>query len=292
MFAGCFLVTVWLLAHTLFTSAQNTNATCEVSHKWALNSQKQSPCAVAEALLRVCTPSYSVQALPANFHYTGPSTQDATPCQCNTVVYSLLAECGLCQGCTATMWSLWEINCPSVSVSSFPEPIPAGLHVPGWAYFDVETSDMFDEALALANANATESTAIPQPTKTTTKSSARASASSTSASSSSASSSSAAAQTTAVAPASNVSESTPNEKHSNVVGGSVMAGFVGLALLLAFGYWIYHRKRVARTNGAILESPTMSEYRTDTLPSLPEPAAAPVPSITVSSLSSEPDSAV
>ncbi|KAJ7271976.1 hypothetical protein B0H12DRAFT_673259 [Mycena haematopus] len=162
MFAGSLLVVVWLLGKNLLAVAQTTNATCDVAHNWAFNSQKQSPCQVASSLLAVCTGSYEVYALPINFHYDGPDMQDANPCQCNTVVYSLLAECGLCQERTITMWSLWETNCASVSISSFPMPLPAGLHVPGWAYLDVETSDSFNETLAFANSNITESTAIPQ----------------------------------------------------------------------------------------------------------------------------------
>ncbi|KAJ7172290.1 hypothetical protein C8R46DRAFT_143039 [Mycena filopes] len=103
MFAGSLFVVVSLLAQDLFAAAQTSNATCAVSHKWAFNSQKQTPCVVAATLLAVCTGSYEVAALPEQFHYDGPSTQDANPCQCNTVVYSLLAECGLCQSRTITM---------------------------------------------------------------------------------------------------------------------------------------------------------------------------------------------
>ncbi|KAJ7120499.1 hypothetical protein C8R43DRAFT_83280 [Mycena crocata] len=145
------LIIVWLLGRTLLASAQTSNATCSVAQKWASNSQQQSPCLVASSLLAVCTGSYDVFALPEGWHYNGPSIQDANPCQCNTVVYSLLSECGLCQNRTVVMWSVWETNCASVSIGSFPKPIPAGLHVPGWAYLDVKATDMFNESLALAN---------------------------------------------------------------------------------------------------------------------------------------------
>jgi len=170
------------------------------------------------------------------------------------------------------MWSLWEINCASVSNSSFPMPLPAGLHVPGWAYLDVETSDSFNETLAFANANITESTAIPQPTKTSSKS----------VPTSSSTSSAAAVQTTV---ASDTSVSPPiNLKRNNAIGGGIVGGFAALLLVCLLSFWIYRWRKTVKENGAILASPVMSEYRTDTLPS---PPTMPVPSITVSSLNSQ-----
>ncbi|KAJ7444914.1 hypothetical protein FB451DRAFT_74212 [Mycena latifolia] len=279
MFAGSLLLIFCLLEHILFTSAQTSNATCAPSYKWAFNSQQQSPCVVASALLAVCTgceplmpaheshsseAAYEVSALPEQWHYSGPdSIQDANPCQCNTVVYSLLAECGLCQNRTAIMWSIWETNCASVTIGSFPEPIPVGLHVPGWAYLDVKTADMFNETLAQANANITESTAVPQPTKTP-------------AASVSVASSSTIAQTTTESQSSNVS--LVNQTRSNAIGGGIVGGFTLLVLVCCLAFWIHRRRRTARANGEILDSPAMSQYRSDTLPSQPT-IPKPVPSI-------------
>ncbi|KAJ7685370.1 hypothetical protein DFH06DRAFT_40683 [Mycena polygramma] len=274
MFSGSLLVVVWFLGQNIFATAQTTNATCDISHKWASNSQKQSPCVVASSLLAVCSGSYEVYALPESFHYDGPDMQDANPCQCNTVVYSLLAECGLCQNRTITMWSLWETNCASVSISSFPLPIPAGLHVPGWAYLDVKGPDTFNESLALANANITESTAIPQPSMT----------SATPVATSTSSTSSAVAQPTTVSDSSDVSA--VNQKRSNAIGGGVVGGLFALILVFSLALWVYRRRRIPKENGEILKSPVMT-YRTDTLPS---PPTIPVPSITVSSLHSQPAS--
>ncbi|KAJ7709714.1 hypothetical protein B0H17DRAFT_234305 [Mycena rosella] len=271
MFAGSLLLVV--LAHTLLTTAQTTNATCAPSHEWAFNSKQQSPCLVASSLLAVCTGSYEVYALPEQYHYDAPDMQDANPCQCNTVVYSLLAECGLCQNRTTAMWSVWETNCASVSIGSFPKPIPAGLHVPGWAYLDVKATDMFNEALAEANANITESTAVPESSQTSASASA---------------SSSAAPQATTDSPSSDVSAPVVNQTRSNAIGGGIVGGFALLLLVCGLGFWIYRRRRTARANGGILNSPVMSQYHTDTQPSQP---TAPVPSITVSSLNSQSGSA-
>ncbi|KAF8892476.1 hypothetical protein BD779DRAFT_1188543 [Infundibulicybe gibba] len=113
--------------------AQTTNATCLAVYQWTSNSHKQSPCQVASSLLAVCNNgSYNVAALPDQTHYLGPDLSDANPCQCNTVVYSLMSAC--------------------VSVNSYPLPIPSGTYVPGWAYFDVEANDAFDISQAKDNA--------------------------------------------------------------------------------------------------------------------------------------------
>jgi len=211
--------------------------------------------------------------LPDQFHYGGPDLQDANPCQCNTVVYSLLAECALCQNRTAIMWSVWETNCASVSIGSFPDPIPSGLHVPGWAYLDVKSTDMFNEPLAEANANITESTAVPEPSRTPSASV-------------SAASSSVSPPTTTESPSSDVSA--VNQTRSNAIGGGIVGGLALLVLLSGLAFWIYKRRKIARANGQILDSPAVSQYHTDTLPSQP---SVPVPSVTVSSLNSQPGSA-
>ncbi|KAJ7510059.1 hypothetical protein B0H11DRAFT_2215883 [Mycena galericulata] len=270
MFAGVPLVIVWLLGQALLASSQTSNATCAPDHKWAFNSEQQSPCVVASTLLAVCTGTYEVYSLPDQWQYDGPDMQDANPCWCNTVVYSLLAECGLCQNRTISMWSVWEVNCASVSINSFPLPLPTGLHVPGWAYLNVQASDMFNESLAEANANVTESTAIPQPSKTASLTT----------------TSSAAAQSTTAAASS--SATVINEKRSNAIGGGIVGGVFALVLLCCLGFWIRRRQRTARTRGEILDSPDMSQHQTDTLPIQ---SAVPVPSITVSSLNSQPGSA-
>ncbi|KAJ6623489.1 hypothetical protein B0H10DRAFT_2010009 [Mycena sp. CBHHK59/15] len=273
MFAGSFsIIVVWLLALSGIASGQTTNATCMASHKWAFNSQQQSPCLVGSALLAVCSGSYQLNALPDGYHYTGPTLASANPCQCSTVVYSLLAECGLCQNRTASMWSVWETDCASVSINSFPEPIPAGLHVPGWAYLNVQATDMFNEALAQANANITESTAIPQPDKT-------------SSSSMSTPSSTSAAPATTTASSESTGLAAIDQSRSNAIGGGVVGGFCALLLICGLAFWLHRRRSDARSNGQLLNSPVMSQYPTDSLPGQPTIL---VPSITVSSLDSRP----
>jgi hypothetical protein len=55
-------------------------------------------------------------------------------------------------------------------------------------------------------------------------------------------------------------------------------------------FWLYRRRRIAQKNGDVLDSPAMSQHRTDTLASHPSHPTLPMPSITVSSLNSQPGS--
>jgi len=89
-----------------------------------------------------------VDPLPVGSEYTGPWLNQVNPCQCSTVVYSLVAACGLCQNRTADTWSSWQLNCTQVSKSQFPEDIPSGTAIPAWAYLDVTVNDIFNLAAA------------------------------------------------------------------------------------------------------------------------------------------------
>ncbi|KAF8201562.1 hypothetical protein BJ912DRAFT_506116 [Pholiota molesta] len=135
---------LWLLS-TFFTfsylqsTAAQSDASCLPFYNWTSNAENQTPCSVASSLLAVCNGGpFPVAALPDNTHYLGPTLQNANPCQCNTVTYSLMSACGACQGRTYLSWSVWSANCAMVYTDTYPEPIPSGVSVPGWAYLDVE----------------------------------------------------------------------------------------------------------------------------------------------------------
>ncbi|KAH7873519.1 uncharacterized protein C8R40DRAFT_365180 [Lentinula edodes] len=135
----------------LRVTAQDTDAVCTLaSLQWSFNTEKQSPCAVASSLLGVCSGGdYKVVALPdTDTEYLGPSIDAANPCQCNTVVYSLMSACALCQNGTIITWSEWITNCAPI-YTTFPKLIPDGLRVPAYAYLDVETQDTFDANAAM-----------------------------------------------------------------------------------------------------------------------------------------------
>ncbi|KAG2020025.1 hypothetical protein CC2G_005411 [Coprinopsis cinerea AmutBmut pab1-1] len=146
--------------------AQTSKAVCLPYYTWINNSQGKTPCEVAASLQSVCSEDGIFEVLPLaeDQHYPGPTlVANANTCICNTVVFSLMTACGLCQGKTVRRWSEWSANCPQVTLGEFPESLPEGVLVPAWAYQDVTESDTFDQFLARENANATESSAVSAP---------------------------------------------------------------------------------------------------------------------------------
>ncbi|KAI0777159.1 hypothetical protein BC629DRAFT_635973 [Irpex lacteus] len=201
------------------TSAQTTTATCGSQYSWMNNDKGQSPCLVAAYLNGQClsVPAASsvlpLEQIPGvTDYYAPPSTGLLSPtdCNCNTVLYSLLAACGACQGQGFTTWKLWEANCPTVFVTKFPDDIPSAVSVPQWAYLDVTTDNDFNVTAALSLANEHK----PDATSSSSGSS---------------------------------SGSTSTHKKSIVgpVVGGVVGGLGGLALV-GLGIWFWLRRRNQR----------------------------------------------
>jgi len=142
-------------------SAQITaNIQCSSSYAWAFNSRQQSPCLVAAHLEGACNGGvFSISSLTPSDYYTGPTDLSANPCQCSSIVYSLISACADCQGRTYIGWREWNQKCPSPYLRLFPVDIPSGTSVPSWAYLDVGTSDRYNPVLAKAASNAPESSA-------------------------------------------------------------------------------------------------------------------------------------
>jgi len=255
---------LWFLLSLLTFSAnvQNisaqSNVTCLPFYNWTSNSHGQTPCQVASSLLAICNNGpFPIEPLPDSSLYLGPSLQDANACQCSTVTYSLMSACGACQGQTYLSWSVWSENCPMVYISSFPEPLPAGVAVPGWAYLNVTEEDNFDQTNAKKDSNSTESTAVLSPTSssspsTTAKTSSVSLTTSSHSISSSASPSGSASASTSSAEAS-------SEKQANAVGGGVIGGLFGVVIIFALLYWCIYRRRHLARNGQQLASPTDPE---------------------------------
>ncbi|TEB26543.1 hypothetical protein FA13DRAFT_1019483 [Coprinellus micaceus] len=124
--------------------AQTSDANCLPYYSWTSNSQGKTPCEVASSLLAVCNGgTFDVAALRDGQHYEGPTlVSNANSCICNTVTYSLMTACGLCQGKSTLRWNEWSKNCPNVTFSGFPESLPSGLLVPAWAYQDIRTTSI------------------------------------------------------------------------------------------------------------------------------------------------------
>jgi len=159
-----FRVLVILLVVKLI-AGQNTTAVCLSSWSWATNSLDQNPCLVAAYLLGVCQPNFTVDAIPAGYHYAGPLAEEDNSCKCSTVTYSLVSACSGCQNGTIESWTTWSFNCSQV-YQEFIENIPSETAVPSWAYLDVIIADTFDPVTAQADTDAPESTGMSEPTTT------------------------------------------------------------------------------------------------------------------------------
>ncbi|KAI0773866.1 hypothetical protein C8Q74DRAFT_1267134 [Fomes fomentarius] len=163
-----------LTANVLRAASQGTNAVCEAGFEWMSNSKGQSPCLISSYLFTPCASAAAswVYPLSPGFHYNTPlnNSASASPCRCNTVLFSTIAACATCQGQEDYVipWSTYARNCSTVYVQKYPEPIPAGTAVPAWAYIDITANNTFDPeaAQALANQDAPESTASVKPSST------------------------------------------------------------------------------------------------------------------------------
>ncbi|KAL0066468.1 hypothetical protein AAF712_006511 [Marasmius tenuissimus] len=223
-----------------WVAAQDTSATCVLaSLQWSFNSAKQSPCSVASSLRGVCNGgSYDVKALPSGHQYLGPSIDAANSCECNTVTYSLMSACGLCQNGTAITWKEWSGNCPMVAIGTYPQPIPQDVRVPGWAYLDVKTSDVFNADVAKEHADAPESTFLPPPSSTVPPTTATSEPISTS------------STTTG-----DTSTNDQRDKLINIIVSSLLGALLLIGSLITFCLW---RRRKTRREAERANQPTTS----------------------------------
>ncbi|KDQ60966.1 hypothetical protein JAAARDRAFT_31964 [Jaapia argillacea MUCL 33604] len=240
--------------------AQTTNAVCMSTYAWSDNSRGQSPCLVAAYLQGACNGGqYTVDALPANTHYIGPTLALTNQCQCSTVTYSLMSACGSCQNRTIETWSTWSFNCSSVYVGVYPQNIPLGTAVPAWAYLDVTKADIFDPAAAEA-LNAPESTATSsKPTGSLTSSGP----------------SSGTASSTTTGPPSSTSTAAGKKSNTGAIAGGVVAGVVVLALIVAgVAFYLMRKRRADRNAPSAMYGvqPPMSDAGYSNPPYIQQPA--------------------
>ncbi|KAL0068303.1 hypothetical protein AAF712_004690 [Marasmius tenuissimus] len=153
------------------------HATCtNSSFAWSFNSMRQSPCEIGESLGRVCRSGtsslvrlvdsgthnfsmlevFTIQPLQEGYYYSGINPPSVTPCVCNTVYYTLLSVCGLCQGGSAEKFDLWSENCTSTS-TTFPETIPMGVNVPNYAFLPLDRTNQTVDLNRLRADNGPES---------------------------------------------------------------------------------------------------------------------------------------
>ncbi|KAG8992189.1 hypothetical protein FRB94_011907 [Tulasnella sp. JGI-2019a] len=147
-----------------------TNVTCSGETSWMQNALGQNPCLVSAYLSGTCnngtgTPTWFVPTLISTGPYSPPQGNDPTDganeCRCSTVTYNLLQACSVCQGGIIGPWSDWISFCNSSVVHvGFPETVPGGTIIPGWAELDPTTTGTW-------NATAAEEYATANPAKPT-----------------------------------------------------------------------------------------------------------------------------
>ncbi|KAG9318849.1 hypothetical protein JVU11DRAFT_954 [Chiua virens] len=225
------LAAALLPAGPLAVVAQTTTAVCLSSFNWMDNSKTQNPCLVAAFLQGACNGGeFTVDALPLNTHYIGPSAGESNACQCSSVTYNTISACGLCQNRTIIGWSAWNTNCSTVYLGVFTSGVPSGTAVPQWAFQDVTTSNSFNVTLAQATGDNPESTASnPQSTATNAATSSTTSVSLTATPSASSTSSSA--------------SSASSNSDAGAIAGGVVGGVGGLALIAAVAVFYMKKKR-------------------------------------------------
>ncbi|KAF8237709.1 hypothetical protein L208DRAFT_1388882 [Tricholoma matsutake] len=214
------------------------------TYLWTFNSLGQSPCLMTSKLGSVCSGTFNVPPLAPNGFYQSPVPLSDDKCLCNSVVYSLISACALCQSGTFLPWSTFQLNCTSV-YTILPFDIPSDTKVPHWAYLNVTSSDEFQPAAANAVTNAPESTHI-----------------STSATSTSTSS------TTSAGSSSSSSNVGP------IVGG-VLGAFVGLGLIAGLLFWWMRGRNRRQTPPGPSPKP-MTEHLIDGSTSMTSNTTAPV----------------
>ncbi|KAF8339240.1 hypothetical protein F5887DRAFT_475785 [Amanita rubescens] len=247
-----------LLVVAPFSFAQDPNIPkCTDSEfNWTFNSLGQSPCYVAELLTDPCTGlMYSFVPLPSTMS-TYTATND--PCFCNTVVYSVLSACAICQNGSYSEWTTYSRFCNKTYFMEYPGHIPSNTSVPSWAYMNVTaTAGAFDY-------NAAYYQAVVATTLSTSFTSTSTSTSLTSTSASTSTS----ALSTSISPSSRSSKTDARA----IIGGAIGCAFGG-ALILAL-CWLYTKRGASRPD--LETSPQTIEHKITDPP--PSTGLSPVPS--------------
>lgn len=177
----------WILLYILALTgirvifAQISDVGCSGGYSWANNVMGQNPCIVASSLESECVPGgFNVSALPPGTHYIGPNATQANPCECNTVVYSLISACGACQGEIFITWNAWSAECGNYTSNDLSQiPAPTDIVVPPWAFLAIGSDENWNQTAAYENSTAAL-LATPTQSSTTTSATSTPSASSSS----------------------------------------------------------------------------------------------------------------
>ncbi|KDN50128.1 hypothetical protein RSAG8_01464, partial [Rhizoctonia solani AG-8 WAC10335] len=216
-----------------------SNATC-TEQLWSMNSAGWTPCLVSAHLSAQCTTdnSWGVPSIGTEGPYSPPNGTYANRCRCNSVQWSLLSACSMCQGGAAGTWQRWTVNCSSTVTTSasqggYPLSIPSGVSVPHWAYYDFTLSGVFNAVVA-SQQTGPESSAVAAATPTGSSAS---SASTTGATRTT----NTVAATGANGPNGNGSKS--SSSNTGAIVGGVVGGIVGIALIAVIAFIVARKDK-------------------------------------------------
>ncbi|KAI0751242.1 hypothetical protein C8Q80DRAFT_560561 [Daedaleopsis nitida] len=272
------MVAVVVLQLPTHGKAQYSTVTCEPEYIWMNNSEDQDPCLVISYLAVPCDGTdFVVTPLEDDLEvYVGPTEQD--DCQCNTVFYSMVEACQVCQGSPirpVVTWEIWTYSC-STTYTTYPTSLSPETAVPQWALANVQGSGTFNATAAqvIAAQGFPDSTAIPVPSLTSTSTTTTESTSetlvtfvpTTSSSSTSSTESTSATTTTAVTPTS-AADVTSKRSTSNVAAivGGVVGGVLGLLLIGTMIFFMLLRQRRLDRAAPAIDATSTTERPVSTL---------------------------
>ncbi|KAG2368316.1 hypothetical protein BDR07DRAFT_62936 [Suillus spraguei] len=213
--------------------AQTTTVTYLSSFGWMNNSLEQGPCLVTAYLLSACGGVFNIGPLPFGDFYSSPSGPGANPCQCNTVYYSMISACSVCQNGSYVSWSEWSSDCSSTADGRYPLDIPTATKVPNWAYLSL-TDGQFDTAAAQSNGDLPESSATGAYTTTVIHSTTLPASLTTVYTSS----------TTTTGPSTSSGLASSNV---GAIAGGVVGGIAGAAVIIGLVTWFFVKRRRSST---------------------------------------------
>ncbi|KXN92203.1 hypothetical protein AN958_08656 [Leucoagaricus sp. SymC.cos] len=254
-----------------------SQAICSVSSlSWTFNTLGDSPCQVAANLAGVCDGGvFTLTPLEPGFVYLGPSKITQNSCRCSSVYYSMLSACAACQDSNWLDWNQYDGNCTTVYTGSFPQPIPTGTRVPGWAYADILvmlSSLLFSHPSNSLTLDRPETTGVASatntfPSSTLTRTPTAGSPSLTS------------------LPGNGSSSSSGSGSHAGAIAGGVIGGVVGLALIAGLAFFFIRRRQGARgpVTSAFNTTPyTPAPYNPEPVPEMsynPSPSTSYAPQV-------------
>ncbi|KAF8595291.1 hypothetical protein BDV93DRAFT_528804 [Ceratobasidium sp. AG-I] len=167
------LISLFSMIQTSLAQQGPTQCYDPTMTSWMLNSEGENPCQVAQEVLRVCNPSFSINWLTGAYSCDNGPTSISAACCCGSPTFALLSACWSCQynytmDIVSTTFTSFEKNCASVPtpLTSY-DPIIRSqvdqIDIPLWAKIE-PMAGKWDLAAAWRNATPATTSIPPLPT--------------------------------------------------------------------------------------------------------------------------------